>query len=240
MDVVGFGHQDAYVNAWCYRAFRNAAALWQALGEQAAAARARQLADALRAAYAPLLVNPRTGWVAGWRSRDGVLHDYGFLWVNGPALAFGLLDEPQARTALAGLEALRHEVGCGSARLGLPVNLLPIDPGDQMQTGFSGGTGQPSFELYCDGGATSSVGHYLRALSLHGFTAAADALAADLDQGYAAGIFTGAIGEGQEFLSWEGLRTGYEGTLICQLDALSAIAIQQGHLAPSEPEWWPA
>ena len=27
MDVIGFGHIDGYVNAWAYRAFRNAAML---------------------------------------------------------------------------------------------------------------------------------------------------------------------------------------------------------------------
>ncbi len=93
MDVVGFGYLDAYVNAWTYRALRNAGPLWRDLGDRALAARCAQAADRLRAAFAPALVNPATGWVAGWRSRDGELHDYAFLFVNGPALAWGLLDD---------------------------------------------------------------------------------------------------------------------------------------------------
>ena len=240
MDVVGFGHLDAYVNAWSYRAWRNAAALFRDLGDAGAAARASERAAALRTAYALQFVNPATGWVAGWRSRDGVLHDYAFLWVNGPAIAFGLLDEAPARTALTGLEALRRQVGLGSARLGVPGNLLPIAAGDQMGSAFAATDAQPTFELYTDGGASGSAGYYLRALATHGFTREADALAAELDDGYAAGVFTGAIGEGQEFLSWEGLRTGYEGTLVCRLDSLVAIAIQRGALQPFAPEWWPA
>ncbi len=239
MDVVGFGHLDAYVNAWGYRGLRNASALFRELGDRGRAGQAAEQAAALRAAYAPALVNPATGWVAGWRSRDGELHDYGFLWINGPAIAFGLLDEAQARRALGGLEALRHEVGLGSARLGLPCNLLPIDPEDQMITAYASLGGQPSFELYTDGGASGSAGYYLRALATYGFQREAEAMADELAEGYAAGIFTGAIGEGQEFLSWEGLRSGYEGTLICRLDSLYAIAIQKGVLKPFAPEWWP-
>jgi hypothetical protein len=89
-----------------------------------------------------------------------------------------------------------------------------------------------------DGGVSGSAGYYLRALDIHGFRDAADRLADDLDDGYAHDIFTGPIGEGQGFLSWEGLQTGYEGTLICRLDSLYAIAIQKGVLKPFAPEWW--
>jgi hypothetical protein len=32
----------------------------------------------LRAAYAPTLLNPATGIIAGWKSADGQLHDYWF------------------------------------------------------------------------------------------------------------------------------------------------------------------
>jgi hypothetical protein len=239
MDVVGFGHIDAYVNAWSYRAFRNAAVLFRSLGDTMRAQRAGHAAEALRAAYASALVNPDTGWVAGWRSRDGQLHDYAFPGVNGPAIAFGLLDDDTARQALAGLETLRKKAGLGSARLGLPCALLPIDPEDQMICAYAATGAQPTFELYTDGGASGSAGYYLRALGTYGFTEAADRLAEELDDGYAHDIFTGPIGEGQEFLSWEGLHSGYEGTLICRLDSLYAIAIQKGVLEPFAPEWWP-
>jgi len=241
MDVVGFGHLDAYVNAWCYRAWRNAAVLFRQLGDAAGATRAGALAARLREAFAAQLLNPRTGWVAGWRSRDGVLHDYAFLWVNGPAIAFGLLEPELARRALGGLEDLRRQVGAGSARLGLPCNLLPIDPGDHMLARIlPARDAQPTFELYTDGALSGSAGYYLRALATYGLDAEAERLATELDEGYAAGAFTGALGEGQEFLSWEGLRTGYEGTLIVRLDTLYAIAIQKGLVAPFQPEWWPA
>lgn len=240
MDVIGFGHLDAYVNAWSYRAFRNAAALFLDLGDQPRAVRAGELADGIRASYARELLNPETGWIAGWKSRDGKLHDYAFLFINGPAIAFGLLDDDAARTALAGLEALRRRVGLESARAGFPTNLLPIAPGDHMLARLQAtGPSQPTFENYTDGGMNGSAGYYLRALSRYGFTEAADRLASDLDEGFATGLFTGAVGQGQEFQSWESLRTGYEGTLIVVFQTLYAIAIQKGVFMPCSPEWWP-
>src|SRR5262249_23659149 len=126
MDVVGFGHMDAYVNAYTYRGLRNAAAMMRDLGDASLSKRCRESADALRVAFPKYLLNPETGWIAGWRSRDDQLHDYAILFVNGPALAFGLLDPSATRTALTNLEALRERVGAKSAVFGLPCALLPI------------------------------------------------------------------------------------------------------------------
>ncbi len=240
-DVVGFGHIDGYVNAWGYRAFRNAAALLDELpSRRDLAQRCREAGKRLRGSYAKALVNPETGWVAGWRSRDGELHDYAFTWVNGAALAFGLLDSEPASRALDGLERLRDKVGPGSARLGLPCNLLPIRADDQMLTKILDGT-QPTFEAYTDGSLSGwPATYYLRALSVHGPKERARKLAEELEAGYAAGIFNGGNGTGHEFRSWEGLPTGYEGTLIGCFGPLYGIAIEQGVLKPTTPEWWPA
>ena len=239
MDVVGFGHIDAYVNAWSYRAFRNAAGLMARLGRTELAEAAQTGADRIRAAYAPALLNPDTGWIAGWRSRDGQLHDYAFLYVNGVALAFGLVEHELARRALLNLEALRARVGPGSARLGLPCNLLPIRAEDHMLPSVVSDFG-PTFETYTDGSVSGwPAAYYLRALSIHGLRDQARQLAQELDEGYAAGAFDGGMGTGHEFRSWEGLPTGYEGTLIGCFAPLYAIAIEQGVIEPEEPEWWP-
>lgn len=240
MDVVGFGHLDAYVNALSYRAFRNATALFTALGQAERATQCRAYAAGIRAAYATQLLNPATGWVAGWRSRDGELHDYAFLWVNGVALAYGLLDDDDARRALQGLEDLREELGMGAGHLGVPLNLLPIRADDHMLPRIPG-MAQPTFETYTDGSyCTQAATYYLRALSCYGFTAQARKLADELEAGYAAGFHNGGIGSGVEFRSWDGVPTGYEGTLIGCFGPLYAIAIEQGQLAPTDPEWWPA
>ena len=111
MDVVGFGHLDAYVNAWSYRGLRNAAPLLAELGQRDLSARCTTAADRLCEAYPTYLLNPETGWIAGWRSHDGQLHDAAFLWVNGVACAFGLLPQQTAAEALRRLEQLRREAG---------------------------------------------------------------------------------------------------------------------------------
>jgi hypothetical protein len=60
-----------------------------------------------------------------------------------------------------------------------------------------------------------------------------------MEEGYAAGVFNGGNGTGHEFRSWEGLPTGYEGTLIGCFGPMYAIAIEKGVLQPKTPEWWP-
>ncbi|MHB9132603.1 MAG: glucosidase family protein [Armatimonadota bacterium] len=240
MDVVGFGHLDAYVNACSYRAFRNAAVLLGELGQHNLSQRSRDAADTLRDNYAACLLNPETGWVAGWRSRDGAYHDAAFTWVNGIAIAFGLLAPSVAKSALEKLENLREKVGMGSACLGLPLNLLPIQPEDHILPQILG-LPQPTFEFYTDGSlCTQAATYYLRALSIYGFTDSAKKMAAELDEGFAGGYINGGIGTGHEFRSWEGFPTGYEGTLIGCFGPLYALAIEQGLLTPPEPEWWPA
>ncbi len=241
MDVIGFGHIDAYVNAWVYRALRNAAAMLQDLSGYGALVRqCRNAAGTIRTQYALRLLNPQTNWIAGWRSRDGMLHDYGFLWVNGVALAFGLVDEAQARTALFALENKRAEAGPADARLGVPCNLLPIREEDHMLAKIAGNN-HPTFETYTDGSLSGwPATYYLRALSIYGLKDKARKLADELTVGYENGIFNGGDGTGHEFRSWEGLATGYEGTLIGCFGPLYGIAIEEGLFTPAQPEWWPA
>lgn len=240
MDVVGFGHMDAYVNAWTYRGLRNAAPLLVLLGRHELGARCAVAAEALRDAYPAYLLNPETGWVAGWRSRDGQLHDAAYLWVNGVACAFGLLPPAVAAEALRRLERLRREVGAGYAHFGLPFNLWPIPATDHMLPQLHGRY-TPTFENYTDGAMSPcSAMYYLRALDHCGLRNEAAGLATDLLTGYERGHFNGGVGSGVEFYRWDGVPTGYEGTFVASWPPLYAIAVHGGWLQPEEPEWWPA
>ena len=177
---------------------------------------------------------------AGWRSRDGQLHDYGFTWVNGVALAFGLVDNKIAQKALFELESKRKEIRGGDSRIGIPCNLLPIHQQDYTLARMLDPI-QPTFETYIDGSLSGwPATYYLRALGINGLRDHAKKLAVDLSSGYEAGIFTGGNGSGVEFRSWEGLPSGYEGTLIGCLGPLYGIAIEEGIFEPPKPEWWPA
>lgn len=240
IDTVCFGYLDAYSNAWAYRAFRNAAPLFAKLGDGERARRAVDVANRMARSYAPTFVNPKTGWVAGWRSQDGQLHDYAYLVVNGIAIAFGLLDEAAARQALSGLEKLRAKACPVSAQLGLPVNLIPHAFEDHYFPMHVRGS-QPTYELFTDGAVSSNlIEYYLRALSTYGFKAEAKALADAFDEGYAKGFFSGGVGSGCEMRSWEGMPSGYEGTLTFNHGLIYAVAIEKGVVEPRSPEWWPA
>ncbi len=238
-DIVGFGHIDGYVNAVTYRALRNATALLSALGEEVLADRCRVAAQRIGRAYGAALINPETGWVAAWRSRDGQLHDHANLMVNGVALAFGLVDTEAAQRALTNLERVRSAVGVESARLGLPANLYPIDREDHMLPRMFGQINQ-TFEFYTNGGIYAGIAtYYLRALARYGFKSTAHRIAEEMAEGYAQGMFTGQRGPGHEFLTWAGIPTGYEYVLAPCLAPLYSIAVEQGVIQPPDPEWWP-
>ena len=74
-------------------------------------ARYRAAADKLRAAYFKTFYDPATGVLAGWRSADGQLHDYYFLWVNGIAIHYGLVPKDKAKRIMDHLLAKMKEVG---------------------------------------------------------------------------------------------------------------------------------
>lgn len=239
-DMVGFGHMDAYVNAWTYRALRNGAALLKATGDADLAARCRAAADGMRAPFAKYLVNPKTGWVAGWRSRDGQLHDAAYVWIHGYVCAFGVLEHRLAKRALTRLEALRMKMGLRDCPFGVPTNLWPIPEADQPAH-VSAGASAAQFELFCNGSVwPGSMEYYIRALSIHGLKANARKLARDLEEGYLSDAMSPGMAEGAEFFSWEGMACGYEGTFVLNFGTLYALAIERGLFTPPEPEWWPS
>src|SRR5439155_2646018 len=102
-DVVSFGWKDAYSNVVLYDALVRLASVlpedgWSDVRAEAAARAAR-----LKSAYEPTFWNPETGWIAGWRSPYGRLHDAGFMPVNGWAVLAGLVAPERARAAIEGL-----------------------------------------------------------------------------------------------------------------------------------------
>ena len=83
-------------------------------------------AEKLRGIYYKNFFDPATGVLGGWRSADGELHDYYFLWVNGIAIHYGLVPRPQANSIMDKLMAKMKEVGYDKFNMGLPGNLIPV------------------------------------------------------------------------------------------------------------------
>ena len=241
-DTIGFGHEDAWSNALGYRALRSMAALAEENGDRAEAARYRQHAEQLKAHYLQAFLNPETGLLAGWRSKDGKLHDYSFLFVNGAAIRYGLLDTSTARTVsdkmLQALKQARYD----RFDLGLPGNLKPVRREDyvDLDPRFGGpkkADGSDGFEIYENGGTTAAFAYFTVAgLYRTGHRAEADAILIPMLKSFAAQGFSGrgASGLTNDWKDWHGGAHGYEGFLADNYYALLCALEREGR-GPAVP-----
>ena len=236
-DTIGFGHEDAYGNALAYRALRNMVVLASKLGKTEDAARYRAAAHKLRDAYYQRFYDPATGVLGGWRSADGRLHDYYFLWVNGIAIHYGLVGKAQANDLMDRLLVKIKAVGYHNFHLGLPGNLVTValkDCVDKRGNGRFGCGVRPDnsdgFEKYENGGATAAFAFFtLAALYDVGRKSDADAiLFAMLDEYDKSGFdHRGADGRSNDWRQWDGTPWGYEGLLTDDYYALLAVPLRQ-------------
>lgn len=244
MDTICFGYQDAYANALAYRALRGGVAVARDAGDEELSDRCRQVAASLRENYVPVLLNPETGLIGGWRSADGQLHDHAFVFINGMAICYGLVEKELAREILTILERGRLEIGHDDFRYGLCTSLQPI-PRDDYKALVLGSPrrddGRDTFGMFINGSLMPTLAYfYLRALSTNGFSATADRISEQLLDSFAQGIFEGGLGSGTEYFTFDGTPCGYEGTFPHGYHVLLAVAQHLGYIETLEPEWWPA
>ncbi len=232
-DSIGFGHKDAYGNALAYRALRGMEALAGRLDKPADAARLHAAADKLRAAYYKTFYNPATGVLAGWKSADGQLHDYYFLFVNGIAIHYGLVPEDQANAVMDKLLAKMKAVGYDRFDLGLPGNLVSIAAGDFLDPHERWGGGPNGFQKYENGGATGCFAYFtLAALYDLGRREEADRILFPMLRSFADGGFQGRTPDdlAYDWKDWKGKPHGYEGFLADNYYALLAVLAREGQL----------
>lgn len=204
-DCVNWNGKDAYSSALAWRAFRCMADLERLVGNETKAALYRGHADRIKTVYYKTFYNPETGVLAGWRTSDGSLRDSYFLWVNGIAISYGLVDKAQANAILDRMQAKIKEVGFNSFQYGLPGNLTPFPVHPRFL----------DFQLYENGGVTGSMAyHYIQALYSTGRKAEAEAIFSKMLEGYRDGTFQNGIGNGGDWKEWNGNPCGYEGMLV--------------------------
>ena len=233
-DTINFGHEDAYANALAYRACTLFANVARALGHKAEAELYSEKAQRLRTAYVPAFLNPETGILAGWRSADGRLHDYWFTFVNGVAIAYGLVDAPVAGDIMDRLVRQMAQVGYTNFHLGLPGNLVPVRKGDyafhetppQVHGVPRLEDGSDGFQFYENGGATACFAYFtVKALYQTGRIQEARRILNPMLRSFAAGEFQGfcANGPSKDWRDWAGGCHGYEGFLVDSYLALLGV-----------------
>lgn len=230
-DTIGFGYEDAYANALAYRALCGMERLAGHSNHTRDRAHYRAAADKLKAAYFKTFYNPATGVLGGWRSADGQLHDYYFLWVNGIAIHYGLVPKDRAGSIMDNLLGKMTAVGYTNFALGLPGNLIPVARKDYVDHnhGAGGGTnadGSDGFQIYENGGATACFAYFtLAALYDLGRIADGDRILFPMLDSFARGDFQGRgqNGGSKDWRMWDGTGKGYEGLLTDNYYALLAV-----------------
>jgi hypothetical protein len=221
-DTIGFGHKDAYSNAIAYRAFLGVAELARTAGQAQDAELYAGRARKIREVYYATFYNPKTGVLAGWKSADGQLHDYYFLFVNGMAVTYGLVSHDQGNRIWDSLLAKMKQVGYTRFDLGLPGNLIPIRRADSpvLDKRYGGPEkedGSDGFQIYENGGASGNYAFFtVQALYELGRIKDGDSILLPMLQGFEAGIFQGRAANGltNDWLAWDGTPHGYEGMLV--------------------------
>ena len=227
---------DAYSNAADFQAFQCMADLETLAGRTTLAARYQKDAERIKAMYFKSFYNPKTGVLAGWRTEDGILHDYMFPWVNGFAICQGLVPSEEAKAILQVLLARLDKIGFHSYPLGLPTNLTPMSPDDYIAH-TSGAPkqadGMDTWQVYMNGGATPALEYYfIQALYQTGQYDAAERLLWPLMGSFEKGTFNAGIQlphqkqrnpVGSAFYEWDGSRGRGEGYLPENWDGVEAL-----------------
>ena len=238
-DALNCGHKDGYTNALIFRAWCCLADLEQKLGRTEQAKKYAAAAKKLKAAYAEILRNPETGWLAWWKSEDGTLHDYASPTLNGLAIEYGLVSPEEGRAILQKLWAKMEEVGFDRFDLGVPPMLIPVLRADYLLPDAIGcpkrEDGTDTVGHYMNGGITA--GHVLHFLAAHyvvGMDEKADFLLHEMMKRQAEGKFhngvTDSAGHGIDWTDWQGNPTGYEGYLAESCRFLQAILLREPEL----------
>jgi hypothetical protein len=235
-DALNCGHKDGYSNALIYRAWRCLADLEFQLGRTERQRHYTALADRLKAAYSKTLYNPATGWLAWWKSEDGMLHDYGTPIVNGLAIEYGLVEPAQGRQILSRLRAKMQDAGFTRFDLGLPCTLEPVRRADYLQPDGLGvsrrADGTDTFQTYMNGGISAGHAlHFIMAYHMVGESDKADEmLQAILGRQGAIGFQNGVqnrANEGIDWTNWTGAPKGYEGYLADVFMLLQAAVLRE-------------
>jgi hypothetical protein len=232
-EMMNFGHKNTWTNLISYRAFRCLAMLLDEVGQSEGAAYYREKSDLLRNAFVNRFLSPQNGWFVSWISLDGEVHDYCHTFINGMAVAYGIVPPAQGKLILEKVVAKSKSTGFSSWHLGVPANLLPSRKADMIgpRIGIDGKPIRDDFywpdnlteEAAYGNRYTNGTIHpplvwpYLLGLQVAGLEAEADRILNAMIGSAQEGLFQNGIVNvgygGAEHFYANGLTCGYEGYL---------------------------
>ena len=219
-DTIGFGHEDAFSNAITYNALTLISQVAQKLNKREDALTFSRYAGKLKDSYFKTFYNPATGVLAGWKSRDGKLHDYYFLYVNSMAVYYNLVPDTQVKGVMEAMWNKMELAGFKDFSLGIPGNLVSIRREDYFHHDprWGGGEkedGSDAFERYENGGASLNWSYFtLKALQKAGMNREFEIVSDGILSGINKGDFQGFCSlMAKDWKTWSGECWGYEGFL---------------------------
>jgi hypothetical protein len=215
-DTVGYGFEDAFSNALTYEALCLMITTAELIGNEEDALMYKKLSEKLKNIYFKTFYNPSTNVLAGWKSRDGKLHDYYFVGLNCMAVYYKLVPEDKIKTVMTALWDKMQQLGYTNFRLGLPGNLINIPNEDYTHHNPRWG-GENAFQHYENGGASINWSYYtVKAFRKAGLNQQAETITDGILSGIDAGEFQGVAATGEmtkDWKTWSGECWGYEGYL---------------------------
>ena len=165
-----FGHKDIYINCLCHRALRSLSQLLRKLNRQAEAEKYEKQLEKFDKSFLDTFYNPKTGLMAGWISRNGEVHDYGFTFAVSMGINEGLIPKDLGKKMIKSLLSIMKKEGYGDLRYGIPGNVMPVAQKDTIDWPCMSDWGQ-----YENGGLNGMNGfHFLTAMYNVGMEREAD------------------------------------------------------------------
>lgn len=221
-DTIGFGYEDAFSNALTYDALNLMVMVAEMLGKKEDAELYKQLSGKLKNVYFTTFYNPKTKVLAGWKSKDGKLHDYYFLMVNSMAVYYNLVPADKMKDVMMALWNKMMEVGYNDFTLGVPGNLVSIRKEDYTDHDPRWGCGEKedgsdAFQRYENGGASINWSYFtIKAFKKAGLVEQQQKITEGILAGINAGNYQGSCSKGgmtKDWKTWKGECWGYEGFL---------------------------
>ena len=169
-DNFAFGHKDIYFNYLCHRALRELCELLEKLNKRSLAKKYREQLKKFDKVFFDTFYNPKTGLMAGWISKNGKVHDYGFTFAVSMGINEGLIPKEKGAKMLKILLDIMDKEGYGDLRFGIPGNVMPVAQEDTMYWPCMSDWGR-----YENGGLNGMNGyHFLTSMYNVGMTEEAD------------------------------------------------------------------